>query len=47
MFSPSKHDFINDSSTKTGSAEKSVLENGTLENDSDANTASQSRLAQL
>lgn len=47
MFSPSKHGFINDSSKKSGSAEKSVLENGTLENDSHANTSGQSHLAQL
>ena len=52
MFSSSKHNFINDSSTKTGSVEKSVLandtlENDTLENNSYANTSMQGRLAQF
>ena len=52
MFSSSKHNFINDSSTKTGSVEKSVLandtlENGILENNSHANTSGQSHLTQL
>ena len=47
MFSSSKHDFINGSSTKTDSAEKSIQENGNLENDSYANTSSQNPLAKL
>ena len=47
MFSSSKHDFINGSSTKTDSAEKSLSENGNLENDSYANTSSQNPLAKL
>ena len=47
MFSSSKHDFINGSSTKMGSAEKSIQENSILENDSYANTSSQNPLAKL
>ncbi|MBP8816907.1 MAG: enterobactin ABC transporter permease, partial [Psychrobacter sp.] len=47
MFSSSKHNFINDNSTKTGSAKKSALANATLDNDSLEDTCRQNLLAKL
>lgn len=47
MFSSSKHNFINDNSTKTGSAKKSALANATLDNDSLEDTCRQNPLAKL